>query len=206
MVLADEVLVLKQGLKVTSPLPFYFESLNYPASGPENYLGSVMAGRTTLINEINWITATFPNTAIVLAGHSQGAAVVLAALTNVNTPGYPELTANARARIKAAAVFGDPNYRVGQAIAAPGAQTTASGLMGARIPAYSAQLNNLRFWGWPMGGNAEGWVQKIRSWCYAKDTFCASGTASNSMAINNSYGVNAMTGAKQWIEYMFNAF
>lgn len=201
----DEVLVLKAQLKSSSPLPFYFESLNYPAKGGADYPTSVLTGRNTLINEINWIASQCAGASIVLAGHSQGAAVVLAALTSLNTPGYPELTARGRASIKAVAAFGDPNYRPNRAIAAPG-NSTGVGLLGPRPIAYSDQLDGMRYWGWPIGGSAQGWVQKIRSWCYPGDFFCATGTGSNAMAIHNSYGTKAMTGARQWIEHLFSDF
>jgi hypothetical protein len=74
-----------------------------------------------------------------------------------------------------------------------------------RANSYMDELDNQRVWGWPQFSSSQGWVQKIRSWCYAGDMFCASGTGPNAMAIHNSYGMNAMYGmygAEQWAQYM----
>lgn len=89
---------------------------------------------------------------VLLMGHSQGATVVLNALAS------PNLTASARARVIAAAVFGDPNYATNQPINAPGAQNASSGIFGPRSFNQRLTLNSMRFWGWPQGGSGQDWV------------------------------------------------
>lgn len=203
----DEIVVLKSGLISNTPLPIYAEALNYPAADGANYVSSVMTGRATLIAEINWIAQTCgPSASIILAGHSQGGAVVLSSMLTLEGPGYPNLTTAGRNAVQAVAAFGEPNNVPRRAIAAPGSSTTGSGVLGPRVPSQSDQLDALRYWGWPMGGSGQGWVQKIRSWCFPGDTICTSETGANGMAIHNSYGMKAMTDARKWIEYMYDAF
>ena len=79
----DQVADLKSILaSSTDPIPYFFESLNYPASGDIGIVPSEIAGRTNLVNELNWLSnqcgASLP--AVVLAGHSQGALVIEDAL------------------------------------------------------------------------------------------------------------------------------
>ncbi len=202
----DELLSLAWHFKSTSPLPMYVASVNYPASGDANYFNSVMTGRANLVNEINWLVqqcGTY-TPAIFLAGHSQGGAVVLDSLLQVSAA--PNLSARAKSAIRAVVVFGDPNFSPNQPYNAPGSPTNTDGLMGGGIQAYNDQYASYRSWGWPMGGSGEGWVYKVRSYCYAGDYFCNRGTGPNAMAIHNLYGENSTTAARQWMEYMVNAF
>jgi hypothetical protein len=104
----DEIVVMSQYFR-TNSAPFYMESLNYPAKGGVDYLGSVLEGRNTLIAELNWLATQCGGylPAVVIGGHSRGAAVALNAF--ITMPGYPNLTSQARAMVRAVAVFGDPN-------------------------------------------------------------------------------------------------
>jgi hypothetical protein len=185
--------------------PYYHHALNYPAAGGTGYIDSVNKGRSRLIAELNYVANSCGKIkpAVVLAGHSQGAAVVLAALIDDGTSSG-NLTSKARAMIRAVAVYGDPLFKKSQAMNAPGAQDQKNGLLGARPSAWTTQLNQLRYVGWPMGGTKAGWVQIIRSYCYAGDLFCASGTGSKAIDIHNSYGVKETYKVWQWIDYMLS--
>lgn len=115
------------------------------------------------------------------------------------------LTAKARSAVRAAILFGDPNYKVNQAVNAPGSQNTNSGLLGPMPASYWAQVNSMRYWGWPFKGNGAGWVQVVRSYCLPGDAFCASGTGSNAMSIHNSYGALRAIDAYQWMDYTLSS-
>lgn len=192
--------------KASSPLPMFVASVNYPAAGDATYFNSVMTGRANLVNEINWLAEQCGNytPAIMLAGYSQGGAVVMNSLLQVS--GAPNLSARAKDSIRAVVVFGDPNFSVNQPWNAPGSPTNVGGLMGPHLAHYNAQFATYKAWGWPMGSSFQGWVHKIRSYCYHGDTFCNSGTGPNAIAIHNSYGENSTTAARDWMEYMVNAF
>jgi pimeloyl-ACP methyl ester carboxylesterase len=113
--------------------PYYYHALNYPAAGGTGYIDSVNKGRSRLIAELNYVANSCGKIkpAVVLAGHSQGAAVVLAALIDDGTSSG-NLTSKARAMIRAVAVYGDPLFKKSQAMNAPGAQDQKDGLLGAR--------------------------------------------------------------------------
>ena len=185
-----------------NPLPFVFYSLNYPASATvPDYFNSLATGRNTLVYELNWLAEQCGTRlpAIVLAGHSQGGAVIQEAL--VNWDSAPNLTAKARLAIMAVASFGDPNFSPGQPFDAPASASTG-GRMGTRLQVYSDQLTAFRYWGWPPDTSGEGWVYKVRSWCFSTDYWCATG---NSEAIHNAYDLN-FDAAQSWIQYMLNGF
>lgn len=191
----------------TNPLPMYVASLNYPASGGVNYFGSISQGRATLVNELNWIVGQcgfYHSPNILLAGHSQGAAVVLETL--IDWPDAVKLSAMAKGSIKGVVAFGDPNFAVGQPFNAPGSPTNAGGVMGPRLQVYNSQLASYRVWGWPMESPSPDWQYRVRSYCYAGDFFCNSGTGPNAMAIHNSYGELSTSDAATWMEYQVESF
>ena len=193
---------LADKLRYNSDMPFAFYSLNYPATtvGPD-YFTSVGIGRSTLVNEINWLAEQcgvfIPS--IVLAGHSQGATIAQEVL--VNAPAGPNLTTKGRAAISAIAAFGDPNFSPGQPFNAPASASTG-GVMGPRLQVYSDQIAAHRFWGWPLGTNTEGWIYRTRSWCFSTDYICAGGS---NQTIHNAYDLN-FDAAKTWIEYVLTSF
>lgn len=184
----------------------YVAALNYPASGSVDYPSSIEAGRATLVTELNWVVEQCGTVtpAVFLAGHSQGAAVILEAMTD--RVGGSNLSARAKSAIRAVVAYGDPNFAVNQPINVPGSATDVGGILGPRLQTFSDQLNAYRAWGWPMGGSSQDWVQKIRSYCYPGDAICNRGTGSDAMDIHNLYGENSTTEAYQWMEYMVNAF
>lgn len=188
------------GLFDSSDMPIWFGALRYPASGGTGYAQSVAKGRDTLVTELNYIAnlcSTLPAT--VLAGHSQGADVVLEALTVRS--GRPNLSTRAKAMITAAAVFGDPSYRPNEAYNAPGSPTVRYGMFG-RSVASVGNIASHKFWGYPMGGTGPGWVYKVRSYCKLRDAFCQNAIGDpDAMTIHNSY-TTMMPAARDWINYL----
>lgn len=201
----DQVADLKARLaSAADPMPFYFESLNYPASDGAPLIASVAAGRKALVNELNWLSnqcgSRLP--AVVLAGHSQGAMVITQALSAF-VDGSPNLTAKAKAMIRAVALFGDPNYSPTDPFDAPSSPTVQPLLH--RTAGDSAALAAYRYKGWPQGSKTQGWVYKIREYCLAGDEWCQSGTSPKARAIHNAYAPSQTGPAQLWIDYMLTA-
>ena len=97
-----------------SPAKVNAMGLVFPASGGFGYPTSVSIGVTNLVKEVNWIARNCSaRTRIILLGHSQGAHIILDALSS------GRMTSGALSRIKAVAVFGDPAYLDKRAINAP---------------------------------------------------------------------------------------
>jgi pimeloyl-ACP methyl ester carboxylesterase len=151
----------------------YVESLAYPASS--DYFASVAAGVKKLKAEIGYINTTCKGrTKIVLAGHSQGADVVLDTLASLPAGRLKNL-------VVSASVFGDPTYVAGQKYNAAGSGR-ANGLL-PRSAKERAVLNSYTF------RNDSGAAQsRIRSFCFAGDFACqAAPSNARSHAIHNSY-------------------
>lgn len=147
--------------------------LVYPASGGVGYFTSVNAGVDNLVRGVNWIARECSSSSrIVLLGHSQGAQVVLDALSS------GRMTATALLRIKAAAVFGDPTHGPKRKINAPG-NPEAYGIF-SRAKSSREWLDNYKTPG-NLGGK-----HKIRSWCYPKDAICNGGLGTD-METHSSY-------------------
>lgn len=201
----NQLSALAAEFRIRSPLPMYVASLNYPA-GKASYPFSVATGRTNLVNELNSLAEQCRYPAFFLAGFSQGASVVLESLLKWNNQGAaPNLSAKAKNAIRAVVAFGDPNFAVKQAFNAPGAPTDRGGRLGQRNSNSNAELASYRYWGWPPGGSGQGWVYKIRSYCYPGDAFCNTANDSN-YTIHNSYGKKSTMDARRWMEDMVNSF
>lgn len=176
----------------SDPFPYYYHGLVYPASGGAGYASSVAQGRTNLVNEMNYVAGACGavSPAVILIGHSQGAAVVRSALVDFGA-GYVNLTAQARFAMRAAVLFGDPNYKPNQPINSPDAQNQYGGVLGTMPDSYWQQINqNYLSYGSP----------RIRSYCLAGDAFCASGTGANALSIHNSYGALEAIPAYHWMD------
>lgn len=189
----DQVGQLKSYVAMTD-VPFFFESLNYPADGA-SLPASVEQGRLTLIDELNWLATqcTYPP-AVVLAGHSQGAWVIMDALD-----GFGGLSTAAYNSIKAVALFGDPTYVSNRPYDAAG-NGSNSGMFYRQDT--SAQ-EGMRYWGWPQGSSNPNptWVYKIRSWCFSGDFFCQNNAGDSNYSIHNSYKYY-MSDPASWVNYM----
>jgi len=183
--------------------PTYFESLNYPASGGVNYGSSVTAGVNNLVAELNWLSTQcsfLP--AVIIAGHSQGAQVILDALGWAAFPSGPHLTDRAKLMVRAAAVFGDPTYLPNQPYNDPIVHGPHNGIFARNLTVAGWLAQDYSFQGWPMGGNGPGTVYKIRSWCFSADFFCQANAGDSSFTVHNSYGAFSMTDARNWIDYL----
>lgn len=157
--------------------PIYVESLAYPASSA--YATSVATGVKKLRAEIGYINRTCGGkTKIVLAGHSQGADVVLDTLVAL-TP------ATGKNLVVSASVFGDPSYVAGQTYNAPG-----SGKANGIIPRSAKERTVLRTYTFR---DADGATRsRIRSTCAAGDWACqAAPMNKRSVAIHNGYNSSA---------------
>ncbi|QYM64310.1 cutinase family protein [Microbacterium sp. Se5.02b] len=180
-----------------SGMPFYFESLNYPAAPPPHLEDSVNLGVSRLSAEVNYVNQTCPYAPIVLIGHSQGAMVVSHLLTGATVPA---LTTSAKNNIRAVALFGDPQYRTG--MLTNFVNQPNNGLLSQSLTFPKSSLASYRYWGWPYGATtAEGWVYKVREYCLAGDFFCQSNPNDSSYAIHNSYGQFA-GGVAGWIQFL----
>jgi len=197
---------------VGTGIPYYSASLNYPASGGANYSSSVETGVNTLVAELNWLATQCGSVLpiVILAGHSQGAQVILDALSWATFPYGTELTPNAKKMIRAVAVFGDPTYLPNRSINAP---MSASGVAHGIFPrnlilADSLENSDYSFYGYPYGEHGMGTVYKIRSYCLAGDFFCQSDLSDSNFAIHNSYAsptTGAVINATNWITYMISS-
>lgn len=191
----DQIAPLKTSL-AKSYLPFYFESLSYPAAGGGGYPNSVNAGSATLMKELDYLSTACGSImpAVVLAGHSQGADVIANALSRI--------TARAKTMVRAVVLYGDPAYLPNHPFNAIG-DGKGEGVL-ARPSAVWSILDGFRFWGWPQVGTSKAWVYKVRSYCKTGDAFCQSGLSSSARAIHNSY-TTATADASSWIMYMLTS-
>ena len=145
-------------------LPIYTEAILYPAAVydvPSTlYPASVETGRVNLTGEIENLAASCPNTNILLAGYSQGAHVIQAALTS-------NLSSSARAHIKAVVLFGSPTYRPGESWNAPG-----SAPLNGMFAAAPGSLSSWTRLAWNSGYTSKSQQPIVRAWCYGGDAFC----------------------------------
>ncbi|MGN8552898.1 UNVERIFIED_CONTAM: cutinase family protein [Microbacterium sp. SLM126] len=188
---------------VQSYMPMFIGSLRYPATGGSTYGQSVRTGRDILVTELNWIATQCGGylPATVLAGHSQGAHVILDALTD--TLVGPNLKPGTKMMIRAVVLYGDPTFRPHMPYNAPGSPAGFGGL--GRTSVSTDQLKLYRVWGWSMESMSPdpAWVPKIRSYCKTGDLWCQSGTGSNALAIHNSYTTET-TRANDYIHHMLS--
>lgn len=183
--------------------PTYFESINYPASGAPNYQSSVTTGVNNLVAELNWLSTQCSYLpAVILAGHSQGAQVILDALGWASFPSGPHLTDQAKLMVRAAAVFGDPTYLPNQPYNDPLVHGPHNGFFPRNLTVAGWLAQDYSFQGWPMGGNGPGTVYKIRSWCFTGDYFCQADLSDTNYKLHNSYGDFSMIDARNWIDYL----
>jgi|GEM_PF-2512500 len=185
--------------------PTYFEALNYPASGVD-YVSSVTTGASKLAKELNWLATACGTTMppVVIAGHSQGAQVILDALGWASFPHGTQLTAKAKRMVRAVAVFGDPTYQRARPYNAPDAATARNGVFSRNLIVSEKLETDFSFYGWPMEANGPGTTYKIRSYCVAGDFFCQSDISDSSYAKHNSYKTVSMIAARNWIDYMLS--
>ncbi|WP_336501427.1 cutinase family protein [Microbacterium paraoxydans] len=165
-----------------------------------NYIPGMNANRAKLVEEINYVNQQCPYSPIVLAGYSQGADVVLTALTVM--PNQPNITSAARANIKAVPVFGDPTFLPNK-----GYNDVYAGTgLGVNPRLNTADLDAMKYWGWPQGATTQqGWVYKIRSYCKSYDYFCQSNPTNNGMLIHGTYSVT-MASAVSWVQFMLTSW
>lgn len=133
---------------------------------------------------------------IYLAGHSQGADVVMSVLGN------SQLKESVWRNIKAVAVFGDPMWSAGKNYNYTAA-TSGNGILGPR----GSGLTNLiesRYWiyGWAQGASSQKWFSRVRSWCYTNDWACQALPLTDSTnASHNNYAQHMPT-VFSWMMHM----
>jgi hypothetical protein len=152
------------------------ESIAYPADGA-NYLVSENDGAAKLVAELNSLQGCLYIPQVIIAGHSQGAHVVLDALAN------PNLSATMKNQVKAVVAYGDASYRPGQPYNAP-VNGNNFGLF-PRTQASADVLAGYQAWVWGQSGQVL--TKKILSICLPGDWACQQGTGPNANAIHNSY-------------------
>lgn len=169
-------------------------AINYPASGGLLYNSSVDEGVSKLISLLNSTLQCPLPPLIFLAGHSQGADVVMHVLAS------PSLKPTVIENIKAAAVFGDPQWTGGSNYNYQPPSTSGYGILGPRGGWERYTLENT-YWvyGWPPGGTGQGWLSRIRSYCYANDWACQNlALTASTDATHNSYSAQAYN-VWQWM-------
>lgn len=158
--------------------------LKYPAAiiaWGDNYVSSLLTGRSRLAAELNRLATLCPGSRTVLIGYSQGAHVIGDVTSNSNPNG---LTSAAKSRIAAVYVTGDPTRRVGESH-------------------NRGDLTATGFWG-PRGqGQMSGLSTRILSYCYSGDYFCdhlGRAAYDQAMAIHGSYNNSTLnTTYGNWI-------
>lgn len=186
-------------------LPVYQEQLNYPAialqwPNPQtnNYFTSVQTGITNLVGEINNLNATCPYTNILLAGYSQGADVIEQAIGAYHATVYsvPAITGSAFANINTVILFGDPDYRPGEAWDASG-DGTGAGFIEKPAGQLSSITNATPL---PPDYSTWGTATAVRSYCLPGDMFCQSNAAG--LSIHQSYISNTaiMSDASSFVD------
>jgi hypothetical protein len=142
-------------------------AVDYPAvivGWNDGYVTSEAKGVTNLRYEVNWLAKNCPSSKIALIGYSQGAQVVGDVLDKT-TP--TQLTSAAKTAIKAAVIYGDPTYRVGEPFDHGGGLNN-----GFLIPRGS--------------GNLSTFASRLYSYCLPGDAFCQ-GMYPFGQAIHTSY-------------------
>jgi hypothetical protein len=158
-------------------------SVSYPAT-LQNYANSSLQGINALKSQLTTLVQNCPSTKVVLLGYSQGAHVVLDTLGGGQGGSLgtatPAIASNIASHVTAVAVFGDPrnvhngpNWNAGTA--------TTNGM----FPRNSTQINLLNTFS-----------PRIRAWCDANDTFCASG---NSTQVHLTYLNRYQTAAQNFV-------
>lgn len=184
----------------------WVESLDYPASLDGFYLGSMNEGARALKAELDELAGCATPPKVVLAGHSQGAHVILQTLAPQNEFGAASgfsLTAQERAMITGVVLFGDPSYVPGEPWNAPG-----SGTGWGIFPRRAESLAMLAQYTWedtPAGASQPQTTSKIRSYCVAGDAFCQSGLAPNAIELHNDYMVDFTNDAYAFLQRTLRA-
>lgn len=147
-------------------------------------MASVSKGVDNLVAEVNWLANYCGNGhRVILLGHSQGAQVVLDAVSS------GRMTNKALERIKAVAVYGDPTYQPNRPYNA--GDTTAKGV-------FTRGYQSMRFLD---DYETSSGAPKIRSACYNGDAFCDRGLSSDAIDIHSSYLNSAarLSASYNWI-------
>lgn len=149
----------------------YIVSLNYPAKAEVNlidnsasYISSRNAGVAALKAELESYMACTYRPAVMLVGYSQGADVIATTLGS-------SMNSTAKGQVKGAVVMGDPSYRSGQPVNAPGNNQTGNGMWW-RTDATQNTLNSLRTYGWNSDTNTMSNRNVLREYCNAGDAAC----------------------------------
>ncbi|MBO9626651.1 MAG: cutinase family protein [Microbacterium sp.] len=180
-------------------MPFYFESLAYPAT---SVLGqSIDDGVAKLTAELNYIAQTCPWAPIILAGHSQGASVISRTLAG---PNIALLSADAKAAVSSVVLYGDPFYETGRITNYP--DRPNNGAFWDPTDIYDkSKLADYRHWGYPAGSSTQTWLYRVREYCNIGDYFCQNNKADSSFVIHNSY-IQYATAVTGWITYTLTDF
>ncbi len=152
-----------QGL-VDAGVSFYAQGIRYPAASVDvnkdngTYGYSEAQGVKNLRNEINSISIACPNTKIWILGYSQGGQVtgdVLAASFGT------KLTDNAKAKMRAAVLLGNPTYYAGELV-----DESASATTNGRFASFRTKYSDDN---WLVTGTT---TQRVRSYCFVNDQWC----------------------------------
>ena len=149
-------------------------AVDYPAS-LANYQNSVRQGVADLAEKIEATASSCPDTAIVLAGYSQGAQVIGDAIAGSGRLGRPAVDAAALDRVAAVALFGDPTFTAGEP--------------------FNAENRNRNGVFARGRGALDAVADRTRSFCNQGDRFCQGGA---SLAAHLNYN-GSLTAAQQFV-------
>lgn len=172
-------------------------AIRYNAAGGTGYLSSFVDGQQKLLAVLNSLAdcgGLMP--LIYLAGHSQGADIVMATLGN------SQLKATVWKNIKAVAVFGDPMWSAGKNYNYTAA-TSGSGILGPRGPGITNLIES-RYWiyGYPQTGSTQKWMSRVRSWCYTNDWACQALPLTDSTNASHNNYAQHMPAVFSWMLHM----
>lgn len=165
----------------------------------QNYVNSVNIGISNLRGEIENLASNCPHTNILLAGYSQGAHVVTRVLSDATAPAFPStpLSTNARAHIKAVALFASPSFTPGELY-----NWTGSGTGHGVFGEVAGSLSNYTELAWIAPAYSErAFLPKVRSYCLSGDMFCQANAGG--YTIHGSYKSNSEVMSDAW-RFSFN--
>ncbi|WP_068253430.1 cutinase family protein [Rathayibacter tritici] len=187
---------LASGLQGDPHVPVTAEGLKYPATivNPDNfgpYFESVNTGAKNLVLEVQDRARSCPNSPIVLAGYSQGAEVIRAAITGTDYEGrHYGLTADDKKHLRSVVLFGAPSYHGGEPWNAPdsGPKNGMTGWDGNPYESLTVAASS------PSSHSKNDKSSIVRSYCLTDDYFCQSNYTDKGMDIHNSYANSVMVG------------
>ncbi|KAE8334309.1 hypothetical protein BDV24DRAFT_170326 [Aspergillus arachidicola] len=159
------------------------EAIDYPATGLGNYtayMDSVSKGSEAIALQVTNYANHCATSKLVLLGYSQGAQIIGDALCGTELTSA-SLGGSASDPISAIVLYGDPSFRTGEPY--DKGTSTSSGIFSQSRPPGSCRF----------------YAPLIRSYCDAKDAFCASG---KSDVVHMGYFIKYNSDAPNFVDFL----